>query len=63
MTQPISKFVYLLNEDGTVDSICRRCFVTIATAHRKSDLEREESNHVCETYGLKRFQAHNSPTP
>jgi len=58
MTQPNPKFIHLLNKDGTVDSICRHCFVTVATAHRKSDLESEERGHVCESYGLVGFPMH-----
>ena len=64
MTQPNSKFIRLEKKDGTVDSICRNCFVTIATARLKSDLESEECKHICETYGLQRLQQLNgSPTP
>jgi hypothetical protein len=64
MTQPNTKFIRRDNKDGTVDSVCRNCFVTIATARWKSDLEREESKHVCETYGLQRLHVLNSsPTP
>jgi len=55
MTQPNPKYNHLHNKDGTVDSICRHCFVTIATTHRESDLEREERGHVCESYGFVRY--------
>jgi len=33
--------------DGTIDSICRECFITVATAVSESVLEREERNHKC----------------
>ena len=26
------QFVHRLNENGTIDSICRDCFITVATA-------------------------------
>jgi hypothetical protein len=35
------QFIHRLNEDGTIDSICRDCFVTIATEESASVLERE----------------------
>ena len=36
------------NEDGTVDSICKRCGLTIARAFHPSVLERLEARHVCQ---------------
>ena len=55
MTQPNPKYTHLQNEDGTIDSICRYCFVTVATARRESDLKPEERDHDCESYGLARY--------
>ena len=34
--------------DGTVDSICHRCFQTVATASREDDLEIPEERHTCD---------------
>ena len=42
------KFPHRPNCDGTIDSICDRCFVTIGTSIVESDLERLEAAHVCE---------------
>ena len=29
------KFIHRINGDGSIDSICRECFVTIATAYSR----------------------------
>ena len=36
------------NPDGTTDSICRKCFVTVITAVRTTDLDRAEQDHTCD---------------
>ena len=41
------QFAHRLNQDGTIDSICRDCFITVATAVSESALEREEQKHNC----------------
>lgn len=50
------QFIHRLNKDGTIDSICRDCFITIATARSQSELEREERQHVCQRYLLERYK-------
>ena len=40
-------FSHRHNPDGTVDSICRQCFVTIAKAQDESELYRVERLHTC----------------
>lgn len=40
-------FVHRHNDDGTVDSICRRCFMTVATEVSESELIRDEHDHDC----------------
>jgi len=35
------------NRDGSYDSICLRCFATIATARREEDLIGPDRGHVC----------------
>jgi hypothetical protein len=40
-------FPHRLNRNGTFDSICPKCFVTIANAIHEVDLERFEC-HVCD---------------
>jgi len=41
------QFVRRLNEDGTIDSVCSDCYITVATAHRELELWRAECDHVC----------------
>jgi len=36
-----------LNVDGTWNSICVRCFQTIAANRREVEVEEIEANHVC----------------
>ncbi len=36
------------NENGTVDSICPRCYLTIATAKDEQHLFRREKIHNCD---------------
>lgn len=58
MTQAdtIVQFVHRLNKDGTIDSICRYCFITVATSASESDLEREELTHTCIPCLLERYK-------
>lgn len=43
-------FIHRLNKDGSVDSICTQCFLTVASVVRAStepELERAEALHRC----------------
>lgn len=43
-------FIHRLNKDGSVDSICTRCFVTVGSVRGTStepELERSEVLHDC----------------
>jgi len=40
-------FPHRKNADGTWDSICTKCFRTVATAKRESSLADAEAEHVC----------------
>jgi hypothetical protein len=42
-----SKFVHRPREDGTVDSICLRCYQTVAISTDESDRETQEASHKC----------------
>ena len=44
-----------VNSDGTIDSICFRCFATIASCRREEDLRAAEPTHVCDPEALRRF--------
>lgn len=50
------KFVHRSNRDGTVDSICRGCFMTVATSRRETDLEQAERKHCCDPWTVERFK-------
>jgi hypothetical protein len=57
MTQTFTvQFVHRLNEDNSIDSICRNCFITVATATLISNLEREERKHRCDPLLLQRYK-------
>jgi len=44
-------FARRLNLDSTIDSICTKCFLTIASAGNAADLAAYEKKHVCDPYG------------
>lgn len=57
VASPVSlKFVHRSNRNGTTDSICRECFVTVATSIWEADLDRSERAHVCDPWTVKRFK-------
>jgi hypothetical protein len=57
MTQTFTaRFEHRVNDDGTIDSICRECFVTVATAISKPELEREEREHNCAHLPIDRYK-------
>jgi hypothetical protein len=41
------KFTYRQNEDGSRDSICMGCLVTVASVMSEGLLARHEATHVC----------------
>lgn len=44
----IDKYCHRRNEDGTFDSICRSCFLTVATTKNEDQLDMFERQHVCD---------------
>jgi hypothetical protein len=48
-------FPHRHNANGTHDSICTKCFVTVATAKNEPELEGHESAHVCNPVDVSRF--------
>ena len=42
------KFYHRVNTDGTIDSICLRCFLTAARGDIGSDLHELEAAHQCD---------------
>jgi hypothetical protein len=43
----VRQFVYRCNLDGTTDSICSFCFLTVATAGTFAQLKTPEKAHLC----------------
>jgi hypothetical protein len=50
------QFLHRLNDDGTMDSICRECFTTVATTISESALKGEEQRHACDPALLDRYK-------
>jgi hypothetical protein len=42
-----SQFNYRVNADGTIDSICLRCYLTAGSAKNEADLREREDAHRC----------------
>jgi hypothetical protein len=36
------------NYDGTLDSVCKLCYLTVARAYRETDLIHLEVRHICQ---------------
>ena len=58
--EALPHFVHRYTESG-IDSICTRCYVTVATANREADLERFEREHKCDPMKLERFEYVSEP--
>lgn len=43
-----SKFAHRKNRDGSFDSICLKCFITIDNGNEEEDLDVAEYIHVCD---------------
>ena len=41
-------FLYRRNEDGTIDSICPLCFLTVANVRSEAELDSREKRHECD---------------
>jgi hypothetical protein len=53
LTEP--SFPHRHNANGTYDSICTRCFVTVATVRNEAELAGRESAHICDPVDLCRL--------
>lgn len=49
-------FAHRENKDGTFESICRQCFITVAVADNAADLKKPEADHLCDPWTLRRFR-------
>jgi hypothetical protein len=50
-----NQFAHRANWDGTFDSICRVCFVTVGQAKCESDLDKAQEDHRCEPWLLQLY--------
>jgi hypothetical protein len=48
------------NKDGSIDSICPKCFRTIASRTAEDHLVEEEKRHSCAIRDLHHVEAHKS---
>lgn len=56
---PLSRddhFAHRANRDGTTDSICRHCFVTVCTSTWETDLAEAERGHICDPVAVSRWK-------
>lgn len=44
-----SQFLHRTNRDGTFDSVCRECFITVASVNCEADLDKAEKDHVLQS--------------
>jgi len=52
----MSEFVHRHNSPvETIDSICKRCFQTIATRKTEAELAKDEADHVCAEQDMRRL--------
>jgi hypothetical protein len=54
------KYPHRTNPDGTIDSICPRCFMTIGTSFSESELEHIEAQHICDAERFEYFEEEKS---
>jgi hypothetical protein len=56
-----NSFAQRQNYDSSIDSICTKCYQTIATANSAAGLENAEQTHHCDPYGESSFKAEELP--
>jgi hypothetical protein len=54
-------FVRHVHRDGTTDSICKYCFVTVCTSTWETELEHAERDHVCDPDTISRWKRMQQP--
>jgi hypothetical protein len=55
-----SHFPHRHNSDGSHDSICAKCFLTVASVKDEAELIQFEHDHVCDPVLLDQFSRGNS---
>ncbi|HTB97115.1 MAG TPA: hypothetical protein VK716_08920 [Terracidiphilus sp.] len=53
--QALPNFPHRHNADGSHDSICTKCFQTVASVRDEATLAEREKKHQCDPYILYRF--------
>ena len=53
-------FAHRLNHDASIDSICKTCYQTVASADRESELIHIEESHLCDLNAEFRHEEVNS---
>src|SRR5215469_14927253 len=48
--------IHRTEPDGTIHSICPRCYGPVGNAHRETDLKRAEADHICDPVLLAYFE-------
>lgn len=56
MSSRKAHFMRRENTNGTLDSICCKCFVTVATARSEFELSAPERSHECDPILLKHWK-------
>jgi hypothetical protein len=44
----LGSFAHRRNGDASIDSICKTCYQTVASAYSESELVRVEESHTCD---------------
>ena len=52
--ETLIRFPHRQNRNGTYDSICPRCFHTVATRKNEADLSKDEHRHICDDWNMDR---------
>jgi hypothetical protein len=47
MARKPSPFQHRRNKDGSYDSICSSCYITVAHSRQEADLAAHEQAHIC----------------
>jgi hypothetical protein len=48
MATPTTFYPHRQNRDGSFDSICLKCFATVANAKEVTELKSYEKEHICD---------------
>jgi hypothetical protein len=56
-------FPHRRNRDGSFDSICLKCLLTIASSRTEADLAKHDKHHVCNPSALSRAAFDRARTP